>query len=92
MKINIKYFAQIKKEAGKSFEELEFKSGATLQDCIKGLIVKNSINFNNILFDESGTYLDSVILIVNGNQVRYDENPEMIDGDELMLMSPIAGG
>lgn len=92
MKINIKYFAQIKKEAGKPSDILEVKLGATLQECIKEVGNSKTARFKNILFDEAGSYRDTIVLIVNSIQVRYDENPELQEGDELMLMSPIAGG
>ena len=92
MKIDIKYFAQIKREAGKQSAELELKPGTTLQQCIKEVSGINNVGFKNIIFDEFGSYRNAIILVVNSVQVRYDENPEMNDGDELMLMSPIAGG
>ena len=92
MQIHIKYFAQIKSKAGKSSEVLELESGATLQRCIEKLSKDNDHGINDILFDESGVYLDAVILVINGQQTRYTENPKMNDGDELMIMSPIAGG
>ncbi len=92
MKIEIKYFAQIKKEVGKPSDEIELEPGTTLQKCIAEIGQKNTIGFKNILFEESGAYRDAVVLVVNGAQVRYDENPKMNDGDELLLMSPIAGG
>lgn len=92
MKIHIKYFAQVKKEAGKGSETLEFEAGIDLQKCIKILSAKHTKSFNEMLYDESGAYRDSVILIINNDQVRYAENPELNEGDELMIMSPIAGG
>ena len=67
-------------------------SGATLQDCIKKLSKDNDYGINDILFDESGVYRDAVILVINNQQTRFAENPKMNDGDELMIMSPIAGG
>ena len=92
MKIHIKYFAQIKSKAGKSSEVLELESGGTLQGCIKKLSKENDHGINDILYDESGVYRDAVILVINSQQTRYAENPKMNDGDELMIMSPIAGG
>ena len=92
MKIDIKYFAQIKKEAERQSDEVELEPGTTLQECVLNVCKKKSASFKNILFDENGIFRGSVILIVNSVQVRYDENPEMNEGDELMLMSPIAGG
>ena len=91
MQIHIKYFAQIKSKAGKSSEVLELENGATLQVCIKKLSRNDGIIYD-ILFDESGVYCDTVILVINSQQTRYTENPKMNDGDELMIMSPIAGG
>ena len=92
MQIHIKYFAQIKSKAGKSSEIIELENEATLQDCIEKLSKDNDHGINDILFDESGVYRDAVILVINSQQTRYAENPKMNDGDELMIMSPIAGG
>ena len=91
MQIHIKYFAQIKSIAGKSSEVLELENGATLQGCIERL-GKGDHGINDILFDKSGVYLDTVILVINSQQTRYAENPKLSNGDELMIMSPIAGG
>lgn len=92
MNITIKYFAQVKKEAGAGSETLELEEAIRLQECVKFLSVNKSKAFNEMLYDESGAYRDSVILIINNDQVRYEENPELKAGDELMIMSPIAGG
>ncbi len=85
MQIHIKYFAQIKSKAGKSAEVLELEIGATLQKCIEKLSKENDHGITDILFDESGVYQDTVILVINSQQTRYAENPKMNDGDELMM-------
>lgn len=92
MKIKIKYFAQIKSKAGKSSDDLEVAEGVSLHACIKQLGEKAGASINELLFDPSGNYLDTLVLVLNGEQVRYADNPEMNDRDELMIMSPIAGG
>ena len=92
MKITIKYFAQVKKEAGTGTEILELDEGMHLQECLGAVSTNKSKAFREMIYDESGVYRDAVILIINNDQVRYDENPEMKDRDELMIMSPIAGG
>jgi len=92
MKIQLKYFAQMKKETGKSSEEIEFENGVTLQDCIKSISNKYSQSLYKMLFDESGAYRNTVVLVINNIQTRYSENPKMNDNDEILLMSPIAGG
>ena len=92
MQIRIKYFAQLKSKAGKTSEVLKLESGQDLQECIKTVSERNDGRIDEILFDESGTYRDSVVLVINSRQVRYVENPKMNDGDELMILSPIAGG
>ncbi len=92
MQINVKYFAQIKSKAGKSSDTLEIDNGMTLHECIKQLGEKSDASINELLFDSSGNYLDTLVLVLNGEQVRYSDNPEMNNNDELMIMSPIAGG
>ena len=92
MKLSITYFAQLKKEAGKPSEVLEFENEVNLKECINMVSKKYSSQFYEMFFDEHGTYRDAIVLIINSIQVRYAENPNLNDGDELLIMSPIAGG
>lgn len=92
MKLSITYFAQLKKEAGKSSEVLAFENEVSLKECINLVSKKYSSQFYEMFFDEHGTYRDAIVLIINSVQVRYAENPNLNDGDELLIMSPIAGG
>ena len=92
MKLSVTYFAQLKKEAGKPSEVLEFENEVNLKDCIKLVSKKYSSQFYEMFFDDNRTYRDAVVLIINSIQVRYAENPNLNDGDELLIMSPIAGG
>ncbi len=92
MQIKVKYFAQIKSKAGRSSDDLDLADNVTLHECLKQLGDKSNAQINELLFDSKGDYLDTLVLVVNGEQVRYADNPEMHHGDELMIMSPIAGG
>ncbi len=92
MNIKVKFTAQIKKEAGISSEFLEIEQGTTLQKCLSDLAERHSEGFKQILFKEDGEYRNSVLLAINNQQVKYSDNKVLNTGDELMIMSPIAGG
>ncbi|MCT4586949.1 MAG: MoaD/ThiS family protein [Carboxylicivirga sp.] len=90
--IKVKYTAQLKKAVGKANDVLEVEETVTLEGCLKLLRAKYTDAFTNIVFDEDGHYLNAVLLVVNGVQRDFLDATAMQNGDELMIMSPIAGG
>ena len=90
--IKVKYTAQLKKAVGKANDLLEIEEELTIEGCLKLLLAKYTEAFTNIVFDENGNYLNAVLLVVNGVQRDFEDATELQNGDELMIMSPIAGG
>lgn len=90
--IKVKYTAQLKKAVGKANDLLEIEEAVTIEGCLKLLLAKYTEAFTNIVFDENGNYLNAVLLVVNGVQRDFEDATELQNGDELMVMSPIAGG
>lgn len=91
MKIRIHFTAQIRDIAGKPFEELQISSGSSLQDTVQ-ILTETHPNLKDILFDKDKKFRQSNLLIINGQQVFYNDNPTVLEKDEITLMSPISGG
>ena len=92
MNIKLKFTPKIKKEAGISSEFIEIEQGTALQKCLRDLAERHNEGFKQILFKADGEYRNSVLLAINNQQVKYSDNKVLNTGDELMIMSPIAGG
>ncbi|WP_223549108.1 MoaD/ThiS family protein [Aestuariivivens sp. NBU2969] len=90
--IKLKFTAQLKDRAGVDSDVILINEKDTLQDLIRELPKTYGSDFGAVLFEESGVYRHSNLIVVNQNQVRYEENIKMKDGMEIMLMSPISGG
>jgi molybdopterin converting factor small subunit len=92
VKIIVKFTAQLKKEAGIS--KMEFKIDE--QDSLLNIITKVAKSFNDnfydMLLDEKGKFRQSIMLVFNGTQVGLYDPINFKEGDEILLMSPIAGG
>jgi MoaD family protein len=92
MKIKIKYTAQLKKTIGTGEEIVEVDEGILLKDLMNGLFQKKREAFTNIVFNSEGDFLDAALIILNGQQIRFDHAEALADRDEVVIMSPIAGG
>ncbi len=92
MKLKLRFTAQLKDLAGLGTDEITLNENEKLQSSLKIIAERYGEQFTHVLFDENGNYRNSNLIIINQDQVNYDENSALNDGDELTLMSPIAGG
>ena len=88
MKITLKYFAQIRKQAGRETETIEIHDGATVLEVLNA--VDHGDDFKAIVFDASGSPRSVIMLIVNDMPVTHEHI--LSDGDMVQLFSPVAGG
>lgn len=81
MRIQVKLFAILRDQAGRSETVLELPEGATVQHARKQLIQS---------LPAIATYMDRVAYAINLSYAR----PENIlhDGDELAVLPPVSGG
>lgn len=91
MKITVEYASQIKRVTGTETEEYELEENGTLQDLILLVSQKHDAELHSLLFKEEILH-PSILLFVKDNQVRWEDNPELADGDRVTLLSPISGG
>ncbi len=92
MKLKIKYTAQLKKEAGVGEEYREVAEPVYVEHLLADIAKSRGEGVQNILFDEAGKRRESIVLVLNNEQVTTAELTGLRDNDELLIMSPIAGG
>lgn len=92
MKIKIKYTAQLKKEAGVPEVWKETTEEVGLEDLLKEIAAGHNEAFANILFDEHGSRRQSIVVVHNNEQVLAGRLTGLKENDEILIMSPIAGG
>jgi len=92
MKVKVKYTAQLKKAVGQGEEQVEVDKKSQVKDLLNLLFYQRKEAFENMVFSSDGTFLDAVLLILNGQQIAYESSEILKDGDEVLIMSPIAGG
>ena len=91
MKIKIKYTAQLKKEAATREEWKDMEASVEIEDLLKELANGKNEKFQNILFDENNRRRQSILVVHNNEQVS-GQVMELRENDEILIMSPIAGG
>ena len=92
MKITLQYTAQLSMEAGCATEKLEIAEGTTVKQIIINRAEKHGGKFSTMLLNSEGEPVATIMWIVNGEQVDRSVPHVLQEGDELILMSPIAGG
>ena len=81
MRISVLYFAVFRERLGRSDEQLELPAGATVADALAALAAQHLA-----IAQLSGRYRVAV------NQDFVDPTRTLEDGDELVLIPPVAGG
>ena len=92
MKVTIEYAAQVKRIAGVGSETVEIDSQSTVQAAIRQAAEIHGSEFRNIVLDSEGQLHPSILLFVGDEQVRWDQEFELQDGNVVTLLSPISGG
>ena len=92
MKVKIKYTAQLKLAVGLSEEISEINEGTLVKDLLNTLFQQRKEALVNIVFSAEGDFLNAVLIILNGQQIGFDYPDALNEDDEIIIMSPIAGG
>ena len=92
MQVTFLYFAQVRQAAGVESEQVELPGAAELAPSLAELAKKRGEAFHAILFDESGTLRPSLIVLVNGQPVGRGDVRALADGDQISILSAVAGG
>jgi len=92
MEIKIKFTAQLKDIVGQGVDKITLEENEKIQSVLLRLSDRYGEKFKSILFDASGLYRNSILLVLNQYQINYEDNVVLNDGDEIAIMSPISGG
>ena len=92
MKVKIKYTAQLKNAVGIGEEIVEVNEGILIKDLLISLFQEREKAFVNLVFNAEGVFLNAVLIILNGQQIGFDYPDALNEDDEIIIMSPIAGG
>lgn len=92
MIVRIRAFASFRDILGKDLE-VNLKEGSTVKDLLDDLISSRQ-QLRSAIFDESGKVRDYVILMKNRKNIDYLSGLDtvLVDGDELAILPPVAGG
>ncbi len=94
MNVKVMYRGQLKIRTGCNNEIIDLDPDETMEVLLGTLRDKYGKAIEDILFDNSGQLHPMVLVALNGSQIPGDQKRETVlhDRDEVMFMSPIAGG
>jgi len=81
LRINLKFFGQLRELTGRSDEQIEVEPGAKIEELARVLAER---------FPKINKHLAVVSFSVNSEYVRKEK--QLQDGDEVGLLPPISGG
>ncbi len=90
MKITIKYSAQIAQAADASSETVELEAPCTVRELVERIAKERGGRFRDLVLGGEGKPV--VLLAVGDEQVRWEDERRLREGDEVSLLSPISGG
>jgi molybdopterin converting factor small subunit len=92
MQVTVWYMAQLKQAAGKASEQLELDNPCTLRELAQRLADRHGESLRRLLFDPGGALQPTNLFFVGDTQVQPADSLQLKDGDEITILSPIAGG
>jgi molybdopterin converting factor small subunit len=92
MKVVVHYLAHLKQAAGIAREEAELAESSSLAELLPKLAARHGDPLRRLLLDNQGGLQPTILLFVNDTQVADARTMHLHDGDEIALLSPIAGG
>jgi molybdopterin converting factor small subunit len=90
--ITVRYLAQMKQAAGTAVEQVQATAGCSARTLMERLGRERGGTLERALLTTEGKLRPSVMLFIGDRQVVAGDDGALSDGDELLVMSPIAGG
>lgn len=90
MQVTVHYFAQLRRAAGRTAESIDVESGATVAALLARLGALRGEAVRNLLVGADGMP-DSTLLVFVGEQPA-ELSQTLADGDEVTILTPMAGG
>lgn len=92
MKVKVRFFARFRELLGTDIVAAP-SNGTAFASLIKEIAKKNKEGYDAI-FDEHGEFREFVILMRNGKRLETTDAAtiKVVDGDEIAVFPPVAGG
>lgn len=92
MIVRVQYTTQLKTAIGHPEESIYVEEGTTLQQLFQSLRERHAEQFEELVLDDGGELLPSILLCVDDQQVAADDAIELTDGATVTFLSAISGG
>ena len=92
MQITVHYMAQLKRLAGVAKESIDVPTPPTLKALLSSLAERHDEALARALLDDAGRPQHALLVFHGDEQIRDDFTRALSDGDELTLLTPMAGG
>jgi molybdopterin converting factor small subunit len=89
MRVSVRYLAQLKQAAGRSAEQVPLSGPGSVADLLV-LLTQLHPALQRVLLDSGGRVQPTLLIFVGDEQAEHDRM--LLDGDDVTLMTPIAGG
>jgi molybdopterin converting factor small subunit len=90
MHVTVTYRAQLKRAVGRPSERVEVAPGCTLRDLLARLAEQSDADARALLAAAQGDIAPSLLAFVGAEQA--EGSRVLKDGDEVLLLAPMAGG
>lgn len=94
IRVDTKFFAAMREIAGRSEDTIVVEEESSVNVFLNGLVEKFGVEMSSFLFDESGEFRSSLIVLVNGKPVDRTMFSDVLlrDRDLVVVLPPISGG
>ena len=92
MIVKVQYTTQLKAAIGQAEESVDLSEDSTLADLLQTLAVRHEQPFHQLVLNNSGQLLPSILLCVDDQQVDLSEKCPLADGAVVTFLSAISGG
>ena len=90
MRVAVHYLTQLKRALGKSAEEIDAPSGASLTDLLRLLADRHDAAFRAMVVDDAGQPRKSLLFFIGDEHA--DLARPLADGDIVTILAPMSGG
>jgi molybdopterin converting factor small subunit len=91
MRISIEYFGPVREAAGAVRELVDIEPPAHARELIASLAKQRGGKLAALLLGEDGKLSPSVLIAVGDRQDSVENPVELTDGDEIVIIPPVAG-
>ena len=91
MRVRFQLWGQLRQAVGVAGPEVELDAAGVAADAVQALAEKFP-ELRPMVLDDAGAVRPVILIFRDGRQVESDDLEPLLDGCELTLMSPIAGG